>query len=136
MRTRRGRGRGLSWNATLQHSRNTRQLLRAGVQATVMRCSTAALVLHKQAFLWQPSCSLDLTRRVDDCGTRYGATYVRTDATTRRVLISTSSSTCFHPVHQGCWEGHKAAQAGGSVSCPVCRHEIVVATAPAINLQS
>ena len=45
-----------------------------------------------------------------------------------RILIS----TCFHAVHQSCWDGHKAASAGESVRCPVCRHEIVVATAPAV----
>ena len=46
-----------------------------------------------------------------------------------RILIS----TCFHAVHNCCWDGHKAAaNAGESVCCPVCRHQIVVATAPAV----
>ena len=41
-------------------------------------------------------------------------------------------TTCFHAVHQSCWEGHKDAQAGGPVNCPVCRHEIIVSTAPSV----
>mmetsp|Transcript_31490 Transcript_31490/g.82276 ORF Transcript_31490/g.82276 Transcript_31490/m.82276 type:complete len:609 (+) Transcript_31490:75-1901(+) len=46
-----------------------------------------------------------------------------------RVLIS----TCFHALHRSCWDGHKAAaHAGESVRCPVCRHEIIVATSPAV----
>lgn len=46
-----------------------------------------------------------------------------------RILIT----TCFHVVHGSCWDGHKAAaSAGESVGCPVCRHQIVVAIAPAV----
>ena len=41
-------------------------------------------------------------------------------------------TTCFHAMHSKCWEGHKAAQGGGSVGCPVCRHEIVVPTSVAV----
>ena len=39
-------------------------------------------------------------------------------------------TTCFRAVRRSCWDGHKAAQACGPVRCPVCRHEIVVSTAP------
>ena len=42
-------------------------------------------------------------------------------------------STCFHAVHVHCWDGHRAAvRAGESVRCPVCRHEIIVSTSPAV----
>ena len=42
-------------------------------------------------------------------------------------------STCFHAVHVHCWDGHRAAvRAGESVRCPVCRHEIIVTTSPAV----
>ena len=41
-------------------------------------------------------------------------------------------TTCFHVVRRSSWEAHKAAQGSGSVRCPVCRHEIVVSTSPAV----
>lgn len=37
-------------------------------------------------------------------------------------------TTCFHALHSSCWQAHKAAQNGGGVACPVCRHDIVVST--------
>ena len=46
----------------------------------------------------------------------------------QRVCIS----PCFHLTHQACWEATKAASDGGDVCCPVCRHPIVVSTAPTI----
>lgn len=39
---------------------------------------------------------------------------------------------CHHAMHMRCWERHQAAQVDGITSCPVCRHEIIVRTAPAV----